>query len=114
MRNSRSRSLSLRLSAPIIHSVAEPQKTSRIIEWNLQKGYGFLENNGGRLFLHISDFLERDRLPRIGDLVQFRVGHDRAGRACAVNATFGEKLPSRDVGFGFGLLLGLLLLLPLW
>lgn len=92
--------------------MAAPDKTARIIEWNVEKGYGFLENNGSRLFLHIRDFLERDRAPRIGDLVRFRVGYDREGRACAVDATFGEKLPSGELSFGFGIILGFLLILP--
>jgi len=92
--------------------VAAPHKSARIIDWNIEKGYGFLENDGSRLFLHIRDFLERDRLPRTGDLVRFRVGCDREGRACAVEATFDEKLPSGELSFTFGLRLGFLLLLP--
>jgi uncharacterized membrane protein YsdA (DUF1294 family)/cold shock CspA family protein len=92
--------------------VAAPEKSARIIEWNVQKGYGFLENNGSRLFLHIRDFLERDRARRIGDIVRFRVGYDREGRACAVDATFDEKLPGGELSFTFGLVLGFLLLVP--
>jgi len=92
--------------------VASPVKSARIIEWNVEKGYGFLENNGSRLFLHIRDFLERDRAPRIGDLVRFRVGYDREGRACAIDATFGEKLAGGELSFGLGAALGFLLILP--
>ena len=92
--------------------MAAPDKSARITEWNAEKGYGFLENNGSRLFLHIRDFLERDRVPRAGDLVRFRVGYDRDGRACAVDATFDEKLPGGDLSFAFGAALGFLLLLP--
>jgi uncharacterized membrane protein YsdA (DUF1294 family)/cold shock CspA family protein len=92
--------------------VAAPAKTARIVEWNLPKGYGFLENNGSRLFLHIREFIDRDRLPRVGDMVSFRVGYDREGRVCAVDASFTEKLSGGELGFGFGALLGFLLLLP--
>ena len=92
--------------------MAAPDKSARITEWNAEKGYGFLENNGSRLFLHIRDFLERDRVPRAGDLVRFRVGYDRDGRACAVDATFDEKLPGGELSFAFGAVLGFLLLLP--
>lgn len=92
--------------------MASAEKTARIIEWNVEKGYGFLENNGGRLFLHIRDFLERDRAPRIGDVVRYRVGYDREGRACAVDATFEEKLRGGELSFGFGIVLGFLLILP--
>ena len=92
--------------------MAQSAKTARIIEWNVEKGYGFLENNGTRLFLHIRDFIERDRLPRVGDLISFRVGYDREGRACAVDAAFGEKIPGGELSFGFGAALGFLLILP--
>lgn len=92
--------------------MASPVKSARIIEWNVEKGYGFLENNGSRLFLHIRDFLERDRAPRIGDLVRFRVGYDREGRACAIDATFSEKLSGGELSFGLGAALGFLLILP--
>jgi uncharacterized membrane protein YsdA (DUF1294 family)/cold shock CspA family protein len=92
--------------------VASPAKSARIIEWNMEKGYGFLDNNGSRLFLHIRDFLERDRLPRVGDLITFRVGYDREGRACAVDATFRENIPGGELSFGFGAALGFLLILP--
>ena len=92
--------------------MSSQEKRARIIEWNIDKGYGFLENNGSRLFLHIRDFLERDRFPRIGDLVSFRIGYDREGRACAVDATFSEKPPNRELSFGFGAILGFLLILP--
>lgn len=92
--------------------MASPVKSARIIEWNVEKGYGFLENNGSRLFLHIRDFLERDRAPRIGDLVRFRVGYDREGRACAIDATFSEKLAGGELSFGLGAALGFLLILP--
>jgi uncharacterized membrane protein YsdA (DUF1294 family)/cold shock CspA family protein len=93
--------------------VATKRKSARIIEWNMEKGYGFLDNDGSRLFLHIRDFLERDRFPRIGDAVQYAVGYDREGRACAVEAAFEEKMVSREGGFGFGLVFGFLLLLPI-
>jgi uncharacterized membrane protein YsdA (DUF1294 family)/cold shock CspA family protein len=92
--------------------VIAPERTARIIEWNNEKGYGFLQNDGSRLFLHIRDFAQRDRLPRPGDLIRFRVGYDRDGRSCAVNAMHEEKLPGGELTLSIGIKVGLLLFLP--
>lgn len=89
-----------------------PERTARIIEWNGEKGYGFLQNDGSRLFLHIRDFARRDRLPRAGDLIRFRVGYDREGRSCSVDAMHEEKLPGGELTFSLGIKVGLLLFLP--
>ena len=54
--------------------------TAPIIEWNREKGYGFLEHRSSRLFLHIRDFRRRKKEPRIGDIVSYKVGKDVKGR----------------------------------
>lgn len=89
-----------------------PERTARIIEWNTNKGYGFLQNNGSRLFLQIRDFAKRDRLLRAGDLIRFRVGYDGVCRSCAMNAMHEEKLPGGVITLSLGIKVGLLLLLP--
>jgi len=92
--------------------MASPERTARVIEWNGQKGYGFLENGGSRLFLHIRDFADRGYWPRIGDLIRFRVGYDREGRACAVDAKIEQKATGPRISFARVFALLILLVLP--
>ena len=92
--------------------MAAPERTARLIEWNGEKGYGFLENDGSRLFLHIRDFAERGYWPRIGDLIHFRVGYDRQGRACAVDAKIEQQASGTRITFTRVFALVILLVLP--
>ncbi|MCB1577615.1 MAG: cold shock domain-containing protein, partial [Xanthomonadales bacterium] len=45
----------------------------RIAEWNDEKGYGFVEPNGGgeRAFVHVKAFERRNRRPADGDLISY-------------------------------------------
>ena len=47
----------------------------KVKTWNDEKGYGFVEQNGGgeRVFLHISAFSTRGRRPGEGDLVTYEI-----------------------------------------
>lgn len=38
----------------------------RITEWNRERGFGYLECEGRRIFLHWRDFKERHKRPRSG------------------------------------------------
>lgn len=60
--------------------------TGRIVLWDRQKGYGYVESEGRRVFLHIRDFAEHHKSPAIGDTIVFTVGVDRKGRPCAKEA----------------------------
>jgi uncharacterized membrane protein YsdA (DUF1294 family)/cold shock CspA family protein len=60
--------------------------TGKIVEWNEARGYGFLEANGKRAFLHINEFAERHKRPAVGDSIQFELGTDAKGRGCAKRA----------------------------
>jgi uncharacterized membrane protein YsdA (DUF1294 family)/cold shock CspA family protein len=62
--------------------------TGKILEWNGARGFGYLEHEGRRIFLHIRDFTERPRTPEPGDPVTFVLGSDRQGRPCAQQAVF--------------------------
>jgi uncharacterized membrane protein YsdA (DUF1294 family)/cold shock CspA family protein len=64
----------------------EPALTARIVEWDDQKGYGFLEVGPRKVFLHRRDFSERHKRPAIGDVIRFTIGKDAQGRTCAKNA----------------------------
>lgn len=87
----------------------------RISEWMDDKGYGFVEPNGGgsRLFLHISSFVDRQRRPVVGDLVTYEASADNNGRPQAKGARFVsnriEERHSKQFGF-FGVVGGALLL----
>lgn len=61
--------------------------TARIVEWDSQKGYGFLQVGKLRLFLHIREFAERHKKPEVGDTIRFLPGQDARGRNCATHAT---------------------------
>lgn len=61
-------------------------RTAKIVEWNDEKGYGFLQVGRGRVFLHRRDFAERHKRPEVGDLIQFVTGADMQGRTCAKEA----------------------------
>jgi len=60
--------------------------TSKIIEWDDQKGFGYLRHQKGKLFLHRKDFAERHKRPGIGDRIHYQIGTDPKGRRCAVKA----------------------------
>jgi len=60
--------------------------TAKIVEWDNQRGYGFLQVGKGRVFLHHRDFAERHKRPAVGDFIRFTVGLDAKGRTCAKDA----------------------------
>ncbi len=81
---------------------------ARILEWNPAKGFGWLQVGGKRVFLHIRDFAERHKQPEAGDVVQFQMGRDAKGRACAkqaVHVNDGGRLTWADWLIVAGLLL---------
>lgn len=59
----------------------------QIIEWNDEKGYGFISAIGGELkvFFHISSVTNRGYRPKIKDSVTFDVAEDKKGRFNAEN-----------------------------
>ncbi|WP_033136834.1 cold shock and DUF1294 domain-containing protein [Aeromonas finlandensis] len=67
----------------------------KISEWNDDKGYGFVEPNGGgeRTFIHIKSFKSRIRRPANGDLVIYEVEKDNRQRNNAVNVSFPHDKP---------------------
>lgn len=82
----------------------------RIVEWSRERGFGYVENGGRRVFLHFREFAERHKAPEVGDRVRFSMGLDRQGRSCATRAVHvndGGTFKRRD-----GLILLLLLAAP--
>jgi uncharacterized membrane protein YsdA (DUF1294 family)/cold shock CspA family protein len=88
----------------------ESFSTANIVEWDDQKGYGFLQFGKDKVFLHRRDFAERHKRPAVGDLIRFTLGQDAKGRTCAKNAVHvndGGRITAPAV-----LLLACLLVLP--
>jgi uncharacterized membrane protein YsdA (DUF1294 family)/cold shock CspA family protein len=88
-------------------------KTSHIIEWNLERGFGFLagESEGERIFLHIKELVGGARPPRAGDQISYVVGSDPRGRPQAVQAT--NKRPSYPLSTANWITFLLMLILPI-
>ena len=68
-----------------------------LYQWNDEKGYGFVEPNGGgtRAFVHIKEFADQTRRPALGDLLIYRLGQDEQGRPVAREICFvGGETPA--------------------
>lgn len=75
----------------IMFSPAQPPTApcrSRIVEWDARRGFGYVDHEGTRLFLHRHDFFQKGHSPRKGDTVSFVIGIDDKGRSCARAAQF--------------------------
>lgn len=83
--------------------------TAKLVEWDRQKGYGFLQAGPQRVFLHRREFAELPRTPVVGEKIRFTMGLDAQGRSCAKNARFVRS----SVSLGVGSLLALIGLLVL-
>ena len=57
----------------------------KITNWNDEKGFGFVEPNGGgtRAFVHIKSFVSRSRRPMEGDAIIYELAQDRKSRFTA-------------------------------
>lgn len=64
-----------------------PRYTGRLIEWNDDRGFGFIETVDGkrRAFAHVSVFARNGRRPQRGDAVVFDATNDDRGRLRATH-----------------------------
>ena len=61
----------------------EPERLDgEVWEWVEERGFGWIEYEGGRLFAHIRAF-RKGRVPVKGDELTFILGQDPLGRPCA-------------------------------
>ncbi|HCM1428291.1 TPA: cold shock and DUF1294 domain-containing protein [Vibrio parahaemolyticus] len=99
----------------------------QIVEWNDNKGYGFISSVGGelRVFFHISSIKNRGYRPKLNDSVTFDVTEDKKGRFNAENVLVqGANGFPYTVLFGFSFLVaatasitmfnGVILLIPVY
>ncbi|MGF1869935.1 DUF1294 domain-containing protein [Photobacterium indicum] len=65
----------------------------KIIEWNDQKGYGFIAPNFGneRFFFHIKSLKNRNVRPKLNDVVSFEVTQDKQKRINASNVVLTDS-----------------------
>jgi uncharacterized membrane protein YsdA (DUF1294 family)/cold shock CspA family protein len=85
------------------------KKSGTIIEWKPKSPFGFADTGEERHFLHISNFVVRERWPENGDRVSYQMGVDGKGRPCAQQIV----LHASGSVFRWGHLLELALLLAL-
>lgn len=74
--------------------------TGTIIEWNDERGFGFIEPQGGgkRAFVHISAIRHKGHRPVSGDAVTYRVGKDSKGRLQASHVSFVKRRKAKRGG----------------
>lgn len=71
----------------------------KFVKWNADKAFGFITPNGGgdAIFIHKTALKNRNRIPKINDVITFSVIQDNQGRYCADQAIFsGEKSHSKQ------------------
>jgi cold shock CspA family protein len=89
----------------------------RVIEWNDERGFGFIVQNGAseRTFLHISAFRKSRGRPILGSLLTYEIRRDDKGRlqATAAELIGGKPSEQRSSGAISSAIIGLALLLML-
>jgi len=90
--------------------LSKAEWTARLVEWNPEKGYGWLQWGDKRVFLHRREMDGASRVLRIGEEIRFILGQDERGRPCATDAVPVRK--SVRIGGLSLLLLAALLILP--
>lgn len=84
--------------------------TGKIVEWNAERGFGFLQCGTNRVFLHHREFSEHRKKIGVGDRVLFLMGTDAQGRHCAKEAAHVGN--GGRVRLSHFLLIGALIILP--
>jgi uncharacterized membrane protein YsdA (DUF1294 family)/cold shock CspA family protein len=66
----------------------------KVLNWNDDKGFGFVEPNGGgqRAFVHIKAFKPGSRRPVNGDVIVYELVHENNNRYKAENIQFARDL----------------------
>jgi cold shock CspA family protein len=65
----------------------------RLTQWNDAKGFGFITSlsMGPRIFVHISQFEQRNRRPCLNDLLTYVIGTDEQGRLSAKKVRYQNR-----------------------
>lgn len=65
----------------------------KVLNWNDDKGYGFVEPNGGgeRAFVHVKAFNPRSRRPVTGEVITYELTREKNNRYKAENIKFARE-----------------------
>jgi len=71
----------------------------KLVTWKTDKGYGFIKPNDGsqEVFIHVSDIINPNRRPVVGDKITFSIVTNQNGKIKAVEAIL-DKVPIKKVG----------------
>jgi len=60
----------------------------RLIQWDSKKGFGFIHPHvgSGNIFIHISDFQDKNYRPIIGDMILYKIGQGKDNKKKAIYA----------------------------
>ena len=83
-----------------------------IMQWEDEKGFGWVKSGDKRVFVHIKEFERGQRRPQAGEEIRYIPGIDAKGRNCAKRVTFVKSGGRWRVGVGALILLSGLLVLP--
>jgi uncharacterized membrane protein YsdA (DUF1294 family)/cold shock CspA family protein len=86
------------------------QQTGTITDWDDSRGFGWVEADGQRIFIHIKEFGRGQRRPKAGERVRFELGSDPKGRRCAKAVAYVRS--GGRIGIGAWMQLMILLVLP--
>ncbi|MDQ7017129.1 MAG: DUF1294 domain-containing protein [Gammaproteobacteria bacterium] len=66
------------------------RQKGKIISWNEDKGFGFIDPSlgGEKIFIHIKAFKNRNRRPEVNTLITYALSSDKTGRPRAIQAQF--------------------------
>ena len=78
----------------------------KIASWNEAKAYGFISPmpGGKQIFIHINAFSNKNRRPKVGQIVTYDVSTDKNDRPCAAKATLAGDRPQNNKKEGSGLI----------
>ena len=71
----------------------------RLTQWNDAKGFGFITplSRGPRIFVHITQFQQRNRRPCLNDLLTYVIGPDEQGRLRAKEVRYKNRTQLQSV-----------------
>jgi cold shock CspA family protein len=75
------------------------EQQGKLTQWNAAKGYGFItpSSGGSRIFVHISQFQQRNRRPILNDLLLYVIGCDEQGRLRAKEVRYQNRTHRQPV-----------------
>jgi cold shock CspA family protein len=75
------------------------EQQGRLTQWNDARGFGFIspQSKGPRIFVHISQFQERNRRPCLNELLTYTIGQDEQGRLLAKEVRYQQHSQPQTV-----------------